>query len=618
MYMVAKQTLNKFNRTKSRLTLGVIGLLFVVSTISFSFLPLMSAHASSNGTALSPAARISFTFDDSLASTYTNAEPILAKYGLTGTDYAITGCVGMTTTPNTCDANQDTPYMSWAQLQALQNTDAWEVGSHTVDHVCLASSAETDPGDCANPTPLTTAQVDAELANSKAALASNGINATDFAPPYGDYNNNVLAQIAKYYASMRNFQNVANNANTWPNSDYYLQDMTVLEKTDPVSSVEAAINAAIANNTWLVLTFHNIETKPSTNPDNYEYGTTELAQIAAYVQAKQATGLIQSVHVDQGLVTSPINLLANSSFNSGIAAGWTTDAPANVTLNTGDNGSYPDPTNSIKFVSSTTPIHLFSPKVPVTPSTTYILKNFLNVQQITSGEVGFYIDEYNSNGQWISGKWLKQENSQFVEDMNFTYTPTSPNVTQASLQVVVTGNPGITAYLDNSQWFPEESSSTNFTNLVANGTFTNGIADGWTTDNPTSITANSAGNGSPTNPTYSVSLQSGSTSKNGHLFSPKVAVNSTNTYNISSWLNLIRDTNVVGGGEVGFYIDEYNSNGQWISGQYKTGDYTLGANTIGFNYTPSSANVTQASLQIIVVGNSGIQAYLDNVDWYLN
>jgi peptidoglycan/xylan/chitin deacetylase (PgdA/CDA1 family) len=621
MFTIVKQYINKDGQLEKRLALLGTSMLFLVSTFCLTLFAPISAHAASTGTALSPAARISFTFDDSLASTYTTAEPTLATYGLTGTDYAITGCLGMTTVPNTCNANTDTPYMSVAQLQALQ-ADGWEIGSHTVDHVCLVDSALTDPSDCANPTALTTAQVDAELANSKSALATDGINATDFSTPYGDFNNNVIAQIAKYYASMRQFKNASNNTNGYPYSDYYLQDVTVQETTNTVAGIEALINTAITNNQWLVLTFHDIETKPSKTPDNFQYGTAELASIAAYVQAKQAAGSIQSVHVDQGLVTSSTNMFANGNFSAGIADGWTTDSPANVTLDTGNNGSYPSPTDSIKFVATNKEIHLFSPKVAVTPGTTYVMKNFLNVASIsalTSGEVGFYVDEYNANGQWVSGQWLKSENSSFVEDMNFTYKPSSPAVTSASLQVLVTANSGITAYLANSQMFPETSATVAApTNLVTNATFTAGISDGWTTDDPTHITANTAGNGSPASPTDSISLQSGTTTANGHLFSPEVAVSSAHSYTLSSWLNLVKDTNAASGGEVAYYIDEYNSAGQWISGQYKTGIHAIGANTIGFTYTPSSASVAKASLQVIVVGNSGIQAYLDNVTWYQN
>ena len=551
--------------------------------------------------------RISFTFDDGLASAYSQAAPTLAKYGLSGTDYTITGCVGMTKAPNTCRANPDATYMSWAQVQALQHTYGWEIGSHTVDHDCLASSAQQDPSDCQTST-LTQAQVDQELSQSKAALAAHGITATDFSTPYGDYNNMVLAQIAKYYASHRGFADQNNNG--WPYNDYLINDYQILEKTTPVATVEAKIDNAIANNYWLVLTFHDIKTKPSKTPDDYEYGTSELAQIAAYVQAKQKAGLITSVHVNQGLVTSSTNLLPNSSFNAGLTNGWTTDDPSHITLDSGGNGSYPDPTNSIKLTSGATGAegHLFSPLVTVDPSTTYVLKNFLNVQSISSGVVGFYLDEYDVNGNWISGQYRKTENSAFVENLNFTYKPSSANVSKARLQVIVGGN-GIVAYLDNTQWFPL-GSTTAQTNLVSNGTFDAGIADGWHTDDATNITADAGGNGSPSNPVNSIKVQA--STNNTHLFSPLVSVDPSKQYSLSTYVNL----KAITGGEIGFYIDEYDANGNWISGQYKTGDHTLGIGTVNFSYTPSSASVSKASLQIIIVGNSGIVGYVDDVRWY--
>jgi len=559
-------------------------------------------------TSLSAAAKISFTFDDSLSSTYTNVLPTLTKYGLTGTDYVITGCVGMTTAPNTCHANTDTTYMSWAQVETLQN-DGWEIGSHTVTHPYLASSDATD----GQPNVLTAAQVTQELTQSKADLAAHGINATDFSSPYGDYNNAVLAQISKYYASQRGFAD--QNNNDWPSfNDYIINDYQV-EGTTTVAQVEAKIDDAIANNRWLVLTMHNILPAPSTNPDDYEWGTTQLDQVAAYVKAKQTAGLISSVHVNQGLVTSSTNLLPNSSFNAGIAGGWTTDSPSTVTADSGNNGSYPDPTNSIKLTSAATgTAHLFSPKVAVTPGTTYILKNFLNVQNISSGSVGFYIDEYDANGTWISGQYKKAEPTAFVENMNFTYIPSSANVSTASLQIIV-GGTGITAYLDNVQWFPSSLTVTPPpppVNLVANGAFDDGIADGWTTDDPSNITKDTANNGSPSNPVNSIKMVA--TTSNKHLFSPKVTVDSTKQYTLTTYLNL-KATN---GGEVGFYIDEYDVNGNWISGQYKTGVHTVGAGDVSFTYAPTSANVKSASLQLIVVGNSAITAYVDDVRWYQN
>jgi hypothetical protein len=193
--------------------------------------------------------------------------------------------------------------------------------------------------------------------------------------------------------------------------------------------------------------------------------------------------------------------------------------------------------------------------------------------------------------------------------MNFTYKPSSVAVSKASLQVIAGGS-GVTAYLDNTQLFPVATDAPQ-TNLVANGTFNDGIADGWTTDDPANITANTAGHGSPTNQPNSVALTAG-TSGNTHLFSPQVAVGPSHAYNLTSYLNLA----AINSGEVGLYMDEYDVDGNWISGQYITGVHSVTAGNMGFAYTPSSAAVAKASLQVIVVGGSGINAYFDDVKWY--
>jgi len=596
---------------KSKINLFMASSLLAISCLAMLPAVVHANTIASGVTNAAPAAKISFTFDDGLNSAYTQAAPTLAKYGLTGTDYVITGCVGMTTVGNTCRANPDTTYMTWAQVQALQNTYGWEIGSHTVDHDCLASNATIDPSDCQTNS-LTTAQIDTELSTSKTTLAGYGITALDFSPPYGDYNNNVIAQIAKYYQSMRNFANASGATNSWPGSDYYLQDYIVQETTTPPAVVESAIDKAIANNTWLVLTFHDIKTKPSKTPDDYEYGTSELDQIAAYVKAKQTTTSIQSVHVSQGLVTSTTNLLPNSTFNDGIADGWTTDNSAAVTKDTANNGSYPDPTNSIKFTANSSNARLYSPRIAVDPKTTYMLKNFLNVQSLVKGDVEFYIDEFDANGNWISGQYKGAENSSFVEDFNFQYTPSSPAVVTADLQITVTANSGIVAYFDNAQWFPLSTTGTaGQSNLLTNGTFDGGLT-GWITDDATNITADATSNGAPADPINSVKMVS--STKNTHLFSTPITVDSTKAYTLTNYLNV----KALSSGVVGFYIDEYDANGNWISGQYKTDTYSLGGQTISFGYKPSSANVKSASLQVILVGNSSTTAYFDDATWYVN
>ena len=240
-----------------------------------------------------------------------------------------------------------------------------------------------------------------------------------------------------------------------------------------------------------------------------------------------------------------------------------------------------------------------------------MFKNFLNVQAISLGSVGFYVDEYDINGNWISGQYLKAENSSFVEDMNFAYKPSSAKIAKARLQVIASGS-GVTAYLANSQMFPLTTTTTTQSNLMPNGGFDSGISGGWATDDPADIKADSGNNGSPNNPVNSVKLVAHTASSNTHLFSPQIAVSSTHTYSATTYLNL----KALISGEVAFYVDEYNSSGQWISGQYKVGVYAPGAQDVSFAYSPSSAAVAKASLQVIVVGNSGITAYVDDVRWY--
>lgn len=566
----------------------------------------VSNYAAAATTNPTPTAKISFTFDDGLQSSYTHVAPLLQKYGLTGTNYVVTDCVGKTTIPNNCHANNDAKYMTWAQIKALQNTYGWEIGSHTATHPYLATKDASD----GQPNVLTPAQVNTELATSKSALTSRGIDAKAFSSPYGDYNPAVLAQVAQYYESHRGFADNANNG--WPYNEYLLYNMPV-QVGVTVAQVKARIDQAIANNQWLILTMHDVKPSPSKDPDDYEYGTTQLDKIAAYVQTKQAARVIKSVNVSDGLVKSTANLLPNSTFNNGITDGWTTDRPSDIIKVANSKGSYPDAVNSIRFVSSSNGAigHLFSPLVPVSATQTYMLKTYLSLQQISTGNVGFYIDEYDAGGNWISGQYKKAEASVWVENLNFTYQPSSPAVTQARYQFIMNGT-GIRGFLDNVQWFA--TSSISQTTLLANGEFNAGVSAGWSTDSPVGILADNTGNGNPSNAASaanSIHLTSGNVDT--HLFAPKVAVKAPTSYDIYSYV----DVRSMQSGEVGFYIDEYDASGNWISGQYKTGVRSVGKGEVGFGYTPSSSAVSSASLQVIVVGNSGINAYYDSTRWFV-
>jgi peptidoglycan/xylan/chitin deacetylase (PgdA/CDA1 family) len=429
---------------------------------------LFSANLAKADTSLAASPKISFTFDDGLASSYLKAAPTLQKYGLTGTNYVIANCVGMTTAPNTCNADKNGIYMTWDQVVALQNTYGWEIGSHTATHGCMASTSAVDPDDCANATPLTTAQLETELHGSQQTLTAHGLKVTDLAWPFGDYGNASLAIAAKYYESTRGFADDDAN-NVFPYSDLVLHDQQfqagaptrewALCKDMTVIGAKSCIDNAITNNQWVILVFHNIADLPNAADDSYDESTADLDAIAAYAAQKQAAGQAKVVNPNQALVTGT-NLLPNGDFTTGLT-GWTTDS-ANITADAGSNGRYPEATHavSLKGNADGTDAHLYSPTLPVISGQTYVLKNYLNVKSGTS--VNFYIDEFDANGVQLTGVDPKAGVGYIdcavtvkcidVADVNFTYTPSSATVASARLQVIVKGA-ATQAYFDNSLWY---------------------------------------------------------------------------------------------------------------------------------------------------------------------
>jgi peptidoglycan/xylan/chitin deacetylase (PgdA/CDA1 family) len=358
---------------RNKITSAVMAVTLMLTSLSGAILPARAFAATTTSTP-----KVSFTFDDSLQSSYTLAAPSLAKYGLAGTDYVITNCVGMTTTPNTCPADNSKAYMSWDQITALQNTYHWEIGSHTLNHPLTAAVD--------NPT-LTDAQLDSEMSGSQAALAAHGFNATDYASPYGDYDSRSLATTAKYYATHRAFQDYTQPAdatevtNTFPyyspRSSYpyndYLLTVEAVQGNVPVATVEKSIDTAKANGQWLILVFHNITAgTASTSEADYQYSAAQLEQIAAYVQ----TSGVAVTNVSGG-IASGYNIMNNGGFNNGIADGWSTDSPTTIladkqSTSLAGHGSYDGtatgPMNSISLKGSTTDTHLFSPYVLLQPA----------------------------------------------------------------------------------------------------------------------------------------------------------------------------------------------------------------------------------------------------------
>lgn len=376
-----------------------------------------------------PQAQVSFTFDDGTLDALTLAAPTLQKYGITGTDYVISGCVGTT---GTCNADPNAAYMDWDQISQLNSQYGWEIGGHSNTHPLM--------------TEISDAQIEQEVATSKQQLAAHGYDAKAFATPFGDYNSKVEAAVSKYYTSHRGFHDIGYNG--WPYTPHLLYVQQVQAGVS-VETVKSYIDTAKANNYWLILVFHVISDNASNDPEDYQYSTSDLDEIAAYVKAQN----IKTTNITAGLVAGSNNLLP---INTDLQSGWTTDAPSAVTADTNNHGSAPEPADSLQVVAQTTQdVHLFSPQVTVSPTDTYVINGYLNIvgEGEQTGSISAYVDEYDANGNWISGQLKQTITNAAFKDLSFAYTATSNTVVKASLQIIAAINSGITAFLDNLGWF---------------------------------------------------------------------------------------------------------------------------------------------------------------------
>ena len=119
------------------------------------------------------------TFDDGYKSQYSNAKPILDKYGFKATFSIVCNYVG-----------SGDNRMTWKEIKSLQQ-EGHNIASHTMNHYDLSK--------------LPPQEVEYEVAQSKQCLLDQGINPKSFAYPFngGSDDPSVTNTVASYYGLAR-------------------------------------------------------------------------------------------------------------------------------------------------------------------------------------------------------------------------------------------------------------------------------------------------------------------------------------------------------------------------------------------------------------------------------
>lgn len=185
---------------------------------------------------------ISVTFDDGFETTYTDAMPILQKRGIRTTQYLLSG------------VENDPLYLDWRQIKAIQR-QGHEIGCHTIDHPDLQL--------------LDNKELLRQLTGCKQTMEAHIGKVTSFASPYGSANANTLQAIQKIYVSQRNTNGDSSNGVTDADvntagdfNQINIIGMTVKRDTT-LKELQELVDFTIANNGWLVLTYHQADDGPS-------------------------------------------------------------------------------------------------------------------------------------------------------------------------------------------------------------------------------------------------------------------------------------------------------------------------------------------------------------------
>lgn len=175
---------------------------------------------------------LTLTFDDGWEDNHQNVLPILNSNGLKSTQFYATQFIQ--------DSGQESKITDFYQA-------GHEIGSHSVTHPDLTTLSQTS--------------LLQELVDSKTYL-ENLIGAgtiTNFALPYGSYNDNVLNQIKARYAANRT---VDDGYNSKDNFDRYRLKVKNILSSTTSNEVNTWINKAKNDKTWLILVYHRVGANP--------------------------------------------------------------------------------------------------------------------------------------------------------------------------------------------------------------------------------------------------------------------------------------------------------------------------------------------------------------------
>lgn len=349
---------------------------------------------------------ISLEFDDGLISQL-DALPILENHGMKGTFYANSGRLGLS------------GYMTKDQLLDIQSKGN-EVGGHTINHLDLTALSTTDAKN--------------QVINDRNALQAMGINASNFAYPFGSYTSTVEGIVKEAgYTSGRTVGGVGCSgcglAETIPPKDIYAtKTPESIKSTTSLATMQSYVTRAEqSGGGWVQMVMHQVDNSGET----YSVRPDTLNSFLDWLQSRNSLGTTvktvgevvgSSEPIDPPVIPPPpvptTNMLANPSLevdadvnsipDSWELTGWGKNNYKNTRTSDAHSGSWAEKIEILtvkrgdrKIVSTQKDLNL-APNV--VSGKTYNISAWYK----SNTPVRFVIYYRNTSGQWF---WFAESNN---------------------------------------------------------------------------------------------------------------------------------------------------------------------------------------------------------------
>jgi hypothetical protein len=212
---------------------------------------------------------ISFAFDDGLESTIALGLKKLSASRIPATGYVIADAIG---TPG---------FLTEEQLYTMRNLDKWEIGGHAYS---IADHNAPNGFDG-----LTPEQLKADFDQMREWMFERGFAQRSFAYPQGAAGPEVRKYAQRDYCAAR--VTAEGPETISPRNPFVIRGFSIDSSQTRLAELEREVDRAVAQRSWLVLTFHNLVTgAPQQTTD---FGYAEFSQLVDYVQGLRAAGKLQ-------------------------------------------------------------------------------------------------------------------------------------------------------------------------------------------------------------------------------------------------------------------------------------------------------------------------------------